>query len=153
MLVRAHRRLRSEPLPNAAKGKGGGMRAILAVAVGGAVGAVLRYWVYRLTGHYLGTQFPFGTLAVNIAGSFAMGVLVEGAALAWSVPGEVRLFLVVGVLGAFTTFSTFSLDFAFLYERGRLDLCALYTVVSVVCSVGALFAALHLMRWLLARTP
>ena len=79
-----------------------------------------------------------------------MGVFVEGAALAWSVPGEVRLFLAVGVLGAFTTFS---LDFAFLYERGRLDLCALYTVVSVVCSVGALFAALHLMRWLLAKTP
>jgi CrcB protein len=127
------------------------MRAVLAVALGGAVGAVLRYWTYQLTGHLLGTQFPFGTLTVNVVGSFAMGVLVESLALAWSAPSEVRLFLAVGVLGAFTTFSAFSLDFALLYERGRLDLSALYTALSVACSVGALFAGLHLTRWFLIR--
>ena len=98
------------------------MKELLLVAGGGALGAVARYLVYILAGQLLGTGFPFGTLIVNIAGSFAMGVLVEGMALAWTVGPATRLLLAVGVLGAFTTFSTFSLDVAVLYERGRLGL-------------------------------
>ena len=83
---------------------------------------------------------------MNIVGSFIMGVLIEGLALAWTLPEPVRLFLVVGILGAFTTFSTFSLDVAVLYERGRPVLVAVYILVSVIGSVGGLFAGLHLMR-------
>ncbi len=125
------------------------MKELAVVAVGGALGAVSRYVVYVLAGLLLGTGFPFGTLIVNIVGSFAMGVLVEGMALAWTVPEQARLFLTVGILGAFTTFSTFSLDVAVLYERGKLALAAFYGLASVVCSVGALFAGLYVMRRIL----
>jgi CrcB protein len=126
------------------------MSELLAVAAGGVTGAVARYLVYVAVGHLLGTGFPYATLIVNVVGSFAMGVLVELMALVWSVSTEMRLFLTTGILGAFTTFSTFSLDFAVLYERRAFMLCALYTIASFVLSVGALFAGLHLMRRLLA---
>jgi CrcB protein len=125
------------------------VKALLAVAGGGALGAVARYLVYVAAGHVLGTGFPYGTLIVNIVGSFAIGALTEAMALAWSVSQETRLFLVVGVLGAFTTFSSFSLDFAVLYERGRLVLCALYVGLSVTCSIGAIFLGMWLLRRLL----
>ena len=120
------------------------------MAGGGAVGAVARYLVNVLAGQLLGPDFPFGTLIVNIVGSFLMGLLVETMALVWSASQEARLFLTVGALGAFTTFSTFSLDVAVLYERGRPVLVATYIVVSVICSIGALFAGLHVMRRILA---
>ena len=126
------------------------MKEILLVAGGGAVGAVARYLVYVLAGQLLGPAFPFGTVIVNIVGSFLMGLLVEAMALVWSASQEARLFLAVGILGAFTTFSTFSLDVAVLYERGRPVLVATYIVVSVICSIGALFAGLHVMRRILA---
>lgn len=122
------------------------MTELLAVAAGGAVGAMARYAVYVLAGQLLGTAFPFGTLIVNIVGSFVMGVLVEGMALAWTVGPHLRLFLAVGILGAFTTFSTFSMDVAVLYERGQMVPAATYILVSVVCSIGALFAGLYAMR-------
>lgn len=120
------------------------MKDLLAVAAGGAVGAVLRYLVYVLAGPLFGTGG--GTLIVNLVGSFIMGVLIEGMALAWTVDLQLRLFLVVGVLGSFTTFSTFSLDVAVFYERGRLELVAGYVSASVICSIGALFVGMHLMR-------
>lgn len=120
------------------------------VAAGGAAGAAARYLVYVLAGQFLGTGFPFGTLIVNIVGSFIMGVLVEGMALAWTIGEQMRLFLVVGVLGAFTTFSTFSLDVGLLYERGRIALIALYVSVSVIGSIGALFLGMYLIRRALA---
>ena len=126
------------------------MKMILAIAAGGALGAVGRYLVMIQVGHWLGGGFPFGTLAVNVIGSFILGVLAELMALAWSPPQELRALLVVGVLGAFTTFSTFSLDVALHVERGELGLSALYVLVSVVCSVGALFAGLHAVRLVLA---
>lgn len=120
------------------------------MAAGGAVGAVGRYLVYLAAAALLGHGFPFGTLTVNIVGSFVMGLLVEGMALAWSISDTQRLFLVVGILGAFTTFSTFSLDVAVLHERRQPILVATYVLTSVVGSVGALFAGLALMRRLLA---
>ena len=126
------------------------MKALLAVAGGGALGAAARYLVFIAADHVLGAAFPFGTLIVNLAGSFAMGALTEIMALVWSASTQTRLFLVVGFLGAFTTFSTFSLDFVVLYERGRLFLCAFYVGVSVVGSVGALFLGMWVFRRLLA---
>jgi len=126
------------------------MKQLLMVAAGGAAGAAARYLVYVLAGQFLGTGFPFGTLIVNIVGSFIMGVLVEGMALAWTIGEQMRLFLAVGVLGAFTTFSTFSLDVGLLYERGRIALIALYVSVSVIGSIGALFLGMYLIRRALA---
>ena len=125
-----------------------GVKEFLAVAVGGAVGAVSRYSVYLLAAHYLGQNFPYGTLIVNILGSLIMGMFIEMMALVWNVGTEVRLFFVVGILGAFTTFSTFSLDVAVLYERGELWLVALYMLASVVLSIGALFLGFHVVRTL-----
>ena len=125
------------------------MKFIIIVAFGGALGAVARYLVYQLSSHWLGTHFPYGTLIVNVLGSFAMGLLIEAMALSWNVSMETRLFLAVGILGAFTTFSTFSLDFAVLYRRGDLALSMVYVMISVVFSIGALFAGLSLARhWL-----
>lgn len=123
------------------------MSELLAVAAGGVVGAVARYLVYVATGHILGAGFPYATLIVNVVGSFTMGVLVEVMALVWSTSTEMRLFLATGILGAFTTFSTFSLDFAVLFERRAFALCAIYTVSSFVLSVGALFAGLYVIRY------
>jgi CrcB protein len=125
------------------------IQSILAVGAGGALGAIARYAVYIVAGRLLGPEFPYGTLIVNVVGSFLMGVIIDVMALTWEASLEWRLFLVVGCLGAFTTFSTFSLDFATLYGRGRLDLCALYVSASVILSVGALFLAMFATRSIL----
>lgn len=126
------------------------MKILLAVAAGGALGAVGRYLVMSQVAHWFGTGFPFGTLAVNVIGSFVLGVLAESLALAWSPPQELRALLVVGVLGAFTTFSTFSLDVALHVERGELGLALVYILASVALCIAALFAGLHLVRVVLA---
>ena len=81
---------------------------------------------------WLGSGFPWGTLIVNVAGSFLLGVLVALLSAVWTPPGEVRLFLVTGFLGAFTTFSAFSLDVVSEFERGHNSLAILYVVASVV---------------------
>lgn len=125
------------------------MKLVLAIAAGGAIGAVARHFVNVQAMALLGMGFPWATLTVNVVGSFLMGVLVELSALVWSPGPALRAMLVVGLLGAFTTFSTFSLDVAVLHGRGHLALAAGYIVASVVLSVGALFAAMALMRAIL----
>ncbi|GAB4377636.1 MAG: hypothetical protein Kow00114_41940 [Kiloniellaceae bacterium] len=124
------------------------LQLIAAVAAGGALGAVGRYLVVGQVAQWLGHGFPYGTLAVNVVGSFAMGLLVELGALAWQPSPELRAFIAVGFLGAFTTFSTFSMETVLLYERGALVACAAYIVASVVLSVGAFVAGLALVRGL-----
>ena len=123
---------------------------LVAVAAGGAVGAVGRYLVMSGVGRWIGHGFPWGTLTVNVLGSLMMGVLVEVMALAWSPSQEVRALLVVGVLGAFTTFSTFSLDVVVLLQRGALAPALGYVAASVVVCVAGLYAGLHLTRVVLA---
>jgi fluoride exporter len=121
-----------------------------AVAAGGAVGAMGRHLVNVIVGHLFGTGFPYNTMVVNVVGSFAMGVLVEAGALVWSTGLHTRLFLATGLLGAFTTFSTFSLDFAVLFERRAYTLSVLYALLSLLLSLGALFAGLYLIRRMFA---
>ena len=111
---------------------------IASIALGGAIGAVARHSVSVMMGSIMGGGFPWGTLTVNIVGSFLMGALIEISALKLSLSPEMRALLVTGFLGAFTTFSTFSLDVATLYERGNLGLTALYIIVSVVVGISAL---------------
>lgn len=122
------------------------MKILLAVAAGGAIGAMGRYLVVTQVGHWFGTGFPLGTIAVNVLGSFAMGLLIESSALFWSPSPELRALLAVGVLGAFTTFSTFSMDVALLHGRGTHLLMAVYIGASVTLSILALFAGLRLVR-------
>jgi len=122
---------------------------LFAVATGGAVGALARYLLTSGTGRLLGHGFPWGTLIVNVLGSLLMGFLIDLLARRWSAPAEARVFLVTGCLGAFTTFSTFSLDVVTLYERQELALAAAYAVGSVAAGVAALFLGLWLGRALL----
>jgi CrcB protein len=122
------------------------MNMILAVAAGGALGSVARYLVGLQAARWLGVSFPWGTLAVNLAGSFAIGVIAEAVLRGWAIAPEWRAFLTVGILGGFTTFSAFSLDVANLIERGALGAAAVYVAASVVGSIAGLFAGLWLVR-------
>jgi CrcB protein len=123
---------------------------VLAVAVGGAAGSVARYLLMGRVAGWLGTAFPWSTLAVNVIGCAIYGALVEIIARKWSAGGEMQALLFVGFLGGFTTFSAFSFDVFMLYERGAVTEAALYVAASVVLSVLGLFAGLHLFRSLLA---
>jgi len=119
---------------------------ILAVAAGGALGSVARYLMGIGATRLLGLTFPWGTLIINILGSFLIGAFAELFALKWNLPQEARVFLTVGICGGFTTFSTFSLDAWVLMERGEWGLAGGYIVGSVVLSIGALIGALYLVR-------
>jgi CrcB protein len=122
---------------------------VVLVGVGGGIGAMIRYGVSLLVGRFWPLSFPLATLLINIVGSLAMGLLVGWLAKAMpSWAGEGRLFLAVGVLGGFTTFSSFSLDTITMIERGELGQAGLYVVLSVVVSVPALYLGLLMTRGL-----
>jgi len=122
------------------------LQLILAVALGGAIGSVARYLVGIGSTKLFGLAFPWGTLIINIAGSFLIGAFAESFALRWDAPQATRVFLTVGICGGFTTFSTFSLDTYVLIERGELWPAAAYIIGSVALSIGALVAGLHFIR-------
>lgn len=124
------------------------MPTVLWVAIGGAIGSAARYGANVWSGRLLGAEFPWHTLFVNVAGCFAMGVLVELLALKLSAGNDARAFLTTGILGGFTTFSAFSLDFALLVERKTYAAAAAYGVGSVALSLIAVFAGLYLVRTL-----
>jgi len=119
---------------------------ILAVAIGGALGSVIRYLVGIESGRLFGTDFPWGTLIINVSGSFLIGAFAALFATKWSLPQSARALLIVGVCGGYTTFSTFALDVWFLIERGELLASLGYILASVILSTVALVAALHLIR-------
>ena|SRR5664280_1068503 len=118
----------------------------LIVFLGGGIGAALRHGVNLTAARALGTAFPYGTFAVNVIGSLAMGLLAAYFAFKGDATQHWRLFFTTGVLGGFTTFSAFSLDVVLLYERGETTLAALYVVASVAISIAGLFAGLALVR-------
>ena len=116
----------------------------LSVALGGAIGATLRWLTGLLTLRVMGQGFPWGTVTVNIAGSFLMGVLV----VALADRGGLRAapFLMTGLLGGFTTFSAFSLDAVALMERGQFSLAVAYMGGSVVLGLAALVLGMGMTR-------
>jgi CrcB protein len=126
------------------------INTIAAVAAGGAIGTLMRYGANISAVKLLGTGFPYATMFVNITGSALMGVLIIVLAHIWSPSEFVRVFLVTGVLGAFTTFSTFSLDFANLWERNDYLAAGVYLGGSVILSIAALFLATALTRTLIS---
>ena len=121
------------------------MGTVLAVGVGGGIGALARYYIAGAI-QSAGTAFPWGIFVVNISGGLLMGMIVEASALKLNLSPELRAFLTVGILGGYTTFSTFSLDSALLLQKGEYALAAFYMIGSVVLSVLALFAGLWLVR-------
>ncbi len=124
------------------------MNAFLAVFFGAGIGGALRHAVNLAALKLLGSGFPCGTVAVNIIGSFIMGLAIEWFALKAD-PGQMwRLFLTTGILGGFTTFSAFSLDAALLIERGAYVMASVYILTSLIASVGGLFLGLLLIRQL-----
>ncbi len=122
------------------------MKLVLLAAAGGAIGSAARYLVNLGAAQLLGAGFPWGTLAVNIAGSFLMGLLFAIGIEKIHLSNEMRVLLATGILGGFTTFSAFSLDFAFLIERKDYALAALYLAGSVGLSILALFGGLFAVR-------
>ncbi len=116
------------------------------VFLGAGVGGAGRHGVNVLAARLFGTGFPLGTLAVNVVGCMAMGLLAGYFAFRGHLPQEVRLLLTTGVLGGFTTFSAFALDSAVLWERGHVGAALLYVLASVVLSLAAVAAGLFLAR-------
>lgn len=126
------------------------MRSVILVFIGAGLGGALRQitnvtWM-RLVGP--NANFPFATFTCNVLGSFIMGLLIAFFAFrssaAWS--NDIKLFMTTGILGGYTTFSTFSLDTAFLIERHQSTLALFYVAASVLVSILALFAGLSLVR-------
>lgn len=122
-------------------------KSILAVAVGGGIGAVLRFVVGHAALQRFGPGFPWGTLFINITGSFLIGIIAELAITrSFGVTPMVRIFAATGVLGGYTTFSTYSLDAMTLFGEGSLSVGAAYTLGSVVLGVAAAYAGIVVAR-------
>ncbi len=126
------------------------MKHLLLVALGGGIGASLRHLVSLATLRLIGPGFPWGTMTVNVVGSFAMGLFIAWLArysdLLGGAAQDVRYLLATGLLGGFTTFSAFSLDFAVMWERGDMGLAGAYALASVLLSLTAIFAGLSAVR-------
>lgn len=118
------------------------MYELIAIALGGALGAISRYLVVGLVTDYMGKSFPFGTMTVNITGSFFIGMLYVLVVQKLHLAPELKAILVVGFLGSFTTFSTFSLETFSLIEKGHFTQAGIYLVSSVVLGLLAVWAGI-----------
>ncbi|MBB4000387.1 fluoride efflux transporter CrcB [Aureimonas pseudogalii] len=122
------------------------MLNVLLVAFGGALGSILRYGVTLAGTRFFSANWPYGTFFVNVTGSFAMGVAVELIARRFGGSNELRLFVATGLLGGYTTFSSFTLDTSLLWERGASLAAMAYLLSSVMLGMIALFAGLAAAR-------
>ena len=119
---------------------------IVSVAFGGALGAVARYLLSNYLQATAGNSFPWGTLTVNVLGCAILGFLLTALLNFWSPTQEIRTFLTVGMMGAFTTFSAFSLEVVLMIERAQWVLAGTYIIASVVLCVGVLLLSIIGMR-------
>ncbi|QPC93202.1 fluoride efflux transporter CrcB [Mesorhizobium sp. INR15] len=118
---------------------------LLLVVVGGGIGAGIRHLTNIGALRLVGPNYPWGTMVINIIGSFVMGVFIASLVRRGG-SNELRLFVATGILGGFTTFSAFSLDFATLWERGSTLPALGYALASVIGAIIALFLGLWLAR-------
>ncbi len=118
----------------------------LLVFLGSGIGGALRYGVGLLSIRLMGPTFPYGTLAINVVGSALMGLVVGLFAVLNLGAQDARLFLTTGILGGFTTFSTFSLDAVSLWERGQQSAAITYVIASILVSLGAMVVTLMVVR-------
>jgi CrcB protein len=120
----------------------------LAIAAGGAIGALLRFWISSGVYTLFGRSFPYGTLAVNVLGSLLMGYLYIAMIERMASSEEWRAFALIGLLGAFTTFSTFSIETLNLLEQADYGKAVTNMLLSVVACIGAAYAGVMLARQL-----
>lgn len=116
------------------------------VFLGGGLGAAIRHGINLCVLRLMGAGFPYATMLINITGSIIMGLAAAYFAFKGDASQHWRLFLTTGILGGYTTFSTYSLDAVLLYERGEVGLAAFYVIGSVVISIAGLFAGLAIVR-------
>ena len=119
---------------------------LASIAVGGALGSVLRYLIQVQCAHWWGSKFPLGTLLINVTGSLLIGVLSIVLLERWVVVEEIRLALLVGVLGGFTTFSAFSLETLHLLQQGSMAGAVANVALSIVLCLGACYLGMILAR-------
>ena len=122
------------------------MKPVLLVALGGALGSVLRYLTGVVAARWLGLEFPWGTLIVNLVGSFLIGVVNELASDAFTLSPEARLFLAAGVMGGLTTYSTFSYETVRLMEAQAWTSAWINVVVTTAICVGLCFGGIAAVR-------
>ena len=125
------------------------MYTYLAIAFGGALGALSRYWLTVSIERFNGTGFPLGTFMVNLLGSFLIGLLYIILAEKLSVADQWRPVIITGFLGAMTTFSTFSLDALLLFQQGHYNTALFYVLSSVMICIFAAYAGMQIARILL----
>ena len=125
------------------------MKLLLYAMAGGALGSGARHLVNVGMGRWLGSGFPWWTFCVNVSGCFLMGVLIESLALKFQASTDLRTLLATGVLGGYTTFSAFSLDYSYLMGRGEHVAAGLYLFGSVGLSILGLYVGLWLTRLVL----
>ncbi len=125
------------------------MSTYIAIAFGGAIGAVSRYWLYSAVQRLHDSGFPLGTFVVNVLGSFLIGVFFVLLAEKAQIAEQWRPIIVVGFLGGLTTFSTFSLDALLLFEQGHYNTALFYIISSIVLCLIVAFAGMQLTRVML----
>lgn len=126
------------------------MKLLIYAMLGGAIGSGTRHLLNIGIGRWVGTAFPWWTFGINVTGCFCMGVLIELLALRYNSSNDLRTFFATGILGGYTTFSAFSLDFVTLMGRNEHAAAAFYVIGSVALSLLAVYAGLWLIRALLA---
>ena len=124
------------------------MSILLSIFLGGGVGALLGFLISEQTDRLFLSSFPFGTIVVNVLGAFLMGLVVSYFADKVNVSQNIKMFLTIGFLGGFTTFSTFNLDFYQLYSNGEILASLLYLFVTFTFTVIAFYLGLSLFKFL-----
>ncbi|HEY3289698.1 MAG TPA: fluoride efflux transporter CrcB [Anaerolineae bacterium] len=126
------------------------MTRVLLILIGGGIGAVMRYWLSLLVLQYSGPTFPMGTLVVNLSGSFIIGILA-GVFERTVVPPDLRAFLQTGVMGGYTTFSSFGLETTQLLRSGELSLATVNVLASNLGGLALVFAGFAVSQFVLSR--
>ncbi|MBS41501.1 MAG: fluoride efflux transporter CrcB [Rhodospirillales bacterium] len=126
------------------------MYMILAIGLGGALGALLRYFITSMIFNQLGNQFPWGTLTVNLLGCALLGFLITIFSYSWSSSEEIRSFFNIGLIGALTTFSAFSIEVVLMIEKGNWLMAASYVVLSVICCVGVTMVSMFVTKTIIS---
>tara|TARA_Y100000590_G_scaffold342688_1_gene391365 strand:- start:698 stop:1069 length:372 start_codon:yes stop_codon:yes gene_type:complete len=122
------------------------MTKIILIGLGGFLGTVIRYLLQSLTSYLYPFQFPLGTILINVLGSFVIGLIYQFTNQNTILSDDIRLFLTVGILGGFTTFSAFSIDVMLLYQNNGKVIAFIYLLLSVMLSIIAVFAGMTIFK-------